>query len=519
MSKRFNSTGICIPKKHYMVDIENKLNQIEELVDQEDYFIINRPRQYGKTTTLSLLEQKCKYKYLVISSSFEGIGDDIFNNEENFSKKILDVFADSLEFDNEDKSEELRTLGKNLNDLKDVSRAITKFIKDSDKEVILLIDEVDKSSNNQLFLSFLGMLRNKYLNRDLGKDCTFKSVILGGVHDIKNLKLKLRDSETTKLNSPWNIAIDFTVDMSFNANEIKTMLDEYTTLNNLVMDTPNLSEILYYYTSGYPFLVSKLCKIIDEYLLTQKRPWTLDDITNAVKVILKESNTLFDDLIKNLENNKELNEYIFNIIFNGSNKLFNLDNPIINQAHIYGILKEENGLVKVSNRIFEQRIYNYFISKLENNIDNITPYNFRDNFINIDGSLDMDKILIKFQQFIKEQYSDKDSRFIEREGRMLFLAFIKPIINGIGFDFREVQIAQEKRLDVVITFNNFKYIIELKVWYGNEYHEKGLIQLTDYLDNQGLDRGYLIVYNFNKSKKYKKEHIKSKDKDIFVVYV
>jgi len=33
------------------------------------------------------------------------------------------------------------------------------------KPVILMIDEVDKSTDNQLFLSFLGMLRNKYLDR------------------------------------------------------------------------------------------------------------------------------------------------------------------------------------------------------------------------------------------------------------------------------------------------------------------------------------------------------------------
>ena len=52
MKKRFNTTGICIEDKHYMVNIENKLNEIENMVNRGDYFIINRPRQYGKTTTL-----------------------------------------------------------------------------------------------------------------------------------------------------------------------------------------------------------------------------------------------------------------------------------------------------------------------------------------------------------------------------------------------------------------------------------------------------------------------------------
>jgi uncharacterized membrane protein YjjP (DUF1212 family) len=56
----------------------------------------------------------------------------------------------------------------------DLSKAITKFVKGASKEVILFIDEVDKSSNNQLFLSFIGMLRNKYLSRKVAKDYTFK---------------------------------------------------------------------------------------------------------------------------------------------------------------------------------------------------------------------------------------------------------------------------------------------------------------------------------------------------------
>ena len=92
----------------------------------------------------------------------------------------------------------------------------------------------------------------------------------------------------------------------------------------------------------------------------------------------------------------------------------------------------------------------------------------------------MEKILFKISTIYKRTISDKDTKFIEREGRLLFLAFIKPIINGVGFDFRDVQIAEEKRLDVVITYNSFKYVIELKVWIWTAYHEKGLIQLALY---------------------------------------
>ena len=84
MKKRFNSTGVCVSRKHYMVDISNKLAKIEKLIENEFYFIINRPRQYGKTTTLSQLKKLLKEKYLVLSISFEGIGDKVFQCEKTF---------------------------------------------------------------------------------------------------------------------------------------------------------------------------------------------------------------------------------------------------------------------------------------------------------------------------------------------------------------------------------------------------------------------------------------------------
>ena len=518
MNRRFNTTGVCIPHLHYMVDITNKLMKIKNMIHRGDYFVINRPRQYGKTTTMYMLEQELKDEYLVLSISFEGLGDLIFEDERNFSKAILKVFADSIQFNYEEYSSKLYEMSEEVNDLNAVSKAITNFCIFVNKEIVLFIDEVDKSSNNQLFMSFLGMLRNKFLLRQQGKDKTFYSVILAGVYDIKNLKLKIREDDEKKYNSPWNIAVNFNVDMSFDSNEITTMLNEYSQDRNMSMDIKEISESIHFYTNGYPFLVSRLCQIIDEDIMSNNQKlWELEYINRAVKEILQENNTLFDDLIKNVENNIELREYIFDLIINSKDKTFNIDNPIINLGVVFGYLENFNGRVRIANRIFQERLYNYFSSKLENKTD-MSTYNFKENFI-IENGLDFEKILLRFQQFIKEQYSSIDSKFIEREGRLLFLAFIKPIINGVGFDFKEVQISEEKRLDIVVTYLSSKYVIELKIWRGIEYHKKGLNQLKEYLDIQGLDKGYLVVYNFNKDKEYKEEVIHYEGKEIFIVFV
>jgi hypothetical protein len=520
MKKRFNSTGVCVSRKHYMVDISNKLEKIRELIDNEFYFTINRPRQYGKTTTLNELVNTIQEEYLVISISFEGIGDKVFENEEEFSKVFIELLSESIELSDEDESLRLISLSNNIANLRDLSKIITNFVKGALKEIILIIDEVDKSSNNQLFLSFIGMLRNKYLNREVGKDYTFKSVILAGLYDVKSLKLKLRSEEEAKYNLPWNIAVDFNIDMSFSTQEISTMLEEYSKVNNLNMDIKAISEELHFFTGGYPYLVSRLCQIIDEKInIDCKKVWNKDHIQTAVKMLLEEKNTLFDTLIKNLENNKELYEYIEDLLVRGTEKSFNNYNPIIEIGITYGYFKNSNGKVVISNKVFAEIIYNYMESKLENFYSKMDLYNYRDAFIQPNGGLDIEKVLKKFQQFMKEQYSSKDEEFIEHHGRLLFLAFIKPIINGTGFDFKEVQISEEKRLDLVITYNNFKYIIEMKIWRGTKYHEEGISQLCNYLDIHNLHTGYLLIFNFNKNKEFKEGRINIAGKDIFEVYV
>jgi len=45
-----------------------------------------------------------------------------------------------------------------------------------------------------------------------------------------------------------------------------------------------------------------------------------------------------------------------------------------------------------------------------------------------------------------------------------------------------------------------QFVIELKIWRGNEYNERGERQLMDYLDYYNKDRGYLLSFNFNQKK-------------------
>jgi hypothetical protein len=86
--KRFNTTGTCFPDKHYMVDLSDRIAAIRAMVDNGDYFCINRGRQYGKTTTLEALDHALQRDCVVFSISFEGLDDDAFESEKALSKAM-----------------------------------------------------------------------------------------------------------------------------------------------------------------------------------------------------------------------------------------------------------------------------------------------------------------------------------------------------------------------------------------------------------------------------------------------
>ena len=55
-------------------------------------------------------------------------------------------------------------------------------------------------------------------------------------------------------------------------------------------------------------------------------------------------------------------------------------------------------------------------------------------------------------------------------------------------------------MDLVIHYRGEQSIIELKIWRGNAYNERGEEQLSNYLDYFHLTKGYMLSFNFNKKK-------------------
>lgn len=521
--RHFNVTGLCTPDKDYMADISNKVRQIRKMVDMEEYFTINRARQYGKTTTLQALKLSLNADYIVSRISFEGIGGTIFEDEAKFCLGFDELFGKSLRFTSATSKDILQwtSYSKDTVNFLRLSEKITDFC--MNRKVVLLIDEVDQASDNQVFLHFLGMLREKYLARKAKEDFTFFSVILAGVYDIKNMKLRMieRGYHSTakgdvKYNSPWNIAANFDIDMSFSVREISSMLSEYETEHHTGMDILCTATQIWDYTRGYPFLVSRICQEIDENGLT----WDNTGIQMSVKNILMEKNTLFDDISHHLENNEELRSFMYELLILGQEKHFERTNATVDLAATFGFIRNDGGRAVIDNRLFEIKIANYFISRNQEDKKQVKITGVLSEDVIQGGLFCMEYVLETFSRHYAELYENiKNRKFLEENGRILFLTYLRPLINGKGFYHIESRTNTERRMDLVVDYGTEQYILELKRWYGLKKHEDAYEQLYEYLESNHAEKGYLLTFDFRKQKKQQMHWITYKGKRIFDVII
>ena len=514
VGKVFNVSGDCKPKLHYMVDITERLKKIKEFVDRGEYFVMNRARQYGKTTTLRALKGYLQEEYTVISLDFQKLGAHVFRDENTFSLVFARYFLNELKRDKQSLKDGMKEITceiqeivqaeKNNFNLFELFLKLDRICDESDKPVVLLIDEVDNAGNTQVFFDFLAQLRGCYLDRD--ETPTFRSVILAGVYDIKNLKLKIRADGEHHTNSPWNIAADFDVDMSLSESGIAGMLKEYEQDFQTGMDIGDMAELLFDYTSGYPYLVSRLCKLMDEYIVgsedfpDKKEVWTKEGFLTAVRRLLTEENTLFESLDHKLIDYPELKEMLKDLLLKGRTIEYVPGDMGIRMAAMFGFVKVENGMVSVANRIFETRLYNGFLAEQARQME-IAQYaaEEKNQFI-VDGQLDMERVIRKFVSHYTELFGSNNEKFLEDNGRSIFLLYLKPIINGTGNYYIEARTRTKRRTDLIIDFRGRQYIIELKIWHGEEYNRRGEEQVMEYLDAYQLKRGYMVSFNFNKKK-------------------
>ena len=508
-----------------MVDLSKRVAEIKKMIDAGEYFAINCARQYGKTTTITALREFLASDYDVVSLDFQGIGDAGFRTEQSFVRAFCRLLKKKqnnynlLPEEIKAQIDEFLSRKEDKAELDELFITIGEWCEISKRPVVLIIDEVDSATNNRVFPDFLAQLRDGYIARDTDQTAAFQSVILAGVTDVKHLRSKIRDDEHHKENSPWNIAADFDIDMSLSEDGINGMLIEYEKDHHTGMDTAFIANQIRNYTNGYPFLVSRICQLIDEHIsriVPLSKAWTWQGLEEAVKLLLSENNTLFQSLTKNLNNCPDLKASVRSILMEGTKIAYNAQQDEIVQMQMYGLIRNDHNTVRVSNRIFEMMLYNLFLTEeeLKQNIFSRAGDLEKNKFVQ-DGKLNMRLILKGFIETYTEIFGPLEEKFKEKDGREQFLLYLKPIINGTGNYYIEAQTRDQTRTDVIVDYLGRRYIIELKIWHGSKRHEEGEKQISEYLDYFGLTTGYMLSFYFNKKKETGVKQIRFGDKLLY----
>ena len=188
------------------------------------------------------------------------------------------------------------------------------------------------------------------------------------------------------------------------------------------------------------------------------------------------------------------------ILYSGERVQYNAYKKSFEIATMFNYITNDNGAVKISSRILETWLYELFYVE-DGMVSEMTSMSgFDKNQFIENGQLNIEKIIQRFIVHYNDIYGDTDEKFHERECRKYFMFYVKPIINGVGNYYIESQTRDLLRTDMIIDYLGHQYVIEMKIWRGNSYNERGEKQLLEYLDYYHLNKGYLVSFCFNKNK-------------------
>ncbi len=505
--RRFWTQGPVNSQEHYVVSRSDEIADYIKRVDEGRYVVLFAPRQTGKTTFFqdaltALVADSVSVEqaidYFPIQLNF-----DVYKNLDlaTFYGHLYEQMREEIEAVFQGRgcvpSEALREFleGTTLTDHLSMMRFFKRFARFLDAEhdgqqVVFVIDEFDGIP--QVALSdFLHTLRHIYIS---GKPRCPHSVGIIGVKSIAQLNYD-------RSISPFNIQDEFHLP-NFTLEQVQELLGQYTEEVGQSF-IPEVIASIHKQTAGQPVLVNRFAQILAEELdIPKSEPITMAHFSKAHAQLLHERNTNIEHLTTNIRRNPRFESVLMRIMARDEGVDFNMDDDIISELAMYGVIKKaSDGMCEILNPIYLYRIMRTFKPTVNGLEAQYLPKGPNENFLNYitpTGRIDMGLLLDNFRDFIARagfkilQVPDTPQ---ESVGRHLLLAYLDQFVKDIGgFMHIEVQTGRG-RMDIIITHNQQKYIIETKIWRGDHRYQAGKKQLAAYLRAEGVREGYYVVFD------------------------
>lgn len=492
--KFFTTEGPVNKDDHYCLTLRLNKEELDTLIERKKYFVLHAPRQTGKTTAIlnfaQALNQEKKYKAVYVnieaaqaarSRVLEGMGAILSAINNAIIRYVPEDEAIYRQYWENKTAKEI--------DSNELNNFLTYWSAHSEKPIILFIDEIDSLSGDTL-ISVLRQLRAGYTNRP--KEFP-QTVCLIGVRDVRDYRIWSEiEHAQVQGGSAFNIKAESLRLGDFTKEEVKELYLQHTQATGQKF-TDDAIDHACYLTQGQPWLVNALAYQVcfrDKRYLDRSITITKEMIEEAKETIIQRRDTHIDVLIDRLHEPRV--REIIDALINGQESMEGFKADDLQYCRDLGLVKQKG--YEIANPIYQEILPRELTYTTQEQIQDKNSW-----YQNEDGSLNFEKLMLRFQEFYRENSEHWLHSFDYKESgpHLLLMAFFQRVINGGGSIYREYALGR-KRVDLLIKWKDQKIVLELKVLKpGKKTLEEGLKQTSGYMDGSNATEGHLVIFDRN----------------------
>ncbi len=498
--RKFNIAGPIVATKHYCIPPLQRSGseEVVQLVEDANYFIVYAPRQTGKTTTLRALCDTLNDRgYRAVHANIQparDAGDEL----DRAIRSVFDVLTLREETTlGEDTLERIvESLEPGFRPDTAVLKAFSRWARADPRPLVVVLDEVDALGRASLLL-LLDQLRAGYETRPKRFP---HSIVVCGLRNV-------RDYFTPRA-SPFNIVAKSLRLGDFSETEVRDLLGQHTEETGQRFTEEAIAEV-WRSTRGQPWLVNALAYgacFEDPEGRDRSRDITPTLIGTARERLILEGPAHFGQIAQRLREDRV--RRVLDPILAGVETAPDFVADDLRYARDVGLIATDPP-VRIANPIYGEVVPRLLAEEVE-------PRVVLDDapFVRADSGLAVPALLRAFQQFFREnaEWWLRDSRFHEYGAQVLLQAFLQRVVNAGGHITREHGLGRG-RTDLLISWRKREepqvFVIECKVRRQrdglDEVIRRGALQTAGDVDRSGAAEGHLLIFDRDEHKSWEEK--------------
>ena len=500
----FNVAGPVRLDDHYAIPPLERVDvdELLGLIRAKQYFVLHAPRQTGKTSALIALR-------------------DLLNSGEVGSFRCVNVNVEVGQVARDDTARGMRAILSNLaesalllgDDYPDriwpdvlakagpdnaLKGLLARWCVANPVPLVLLVDEIDSLVGDTL-LSVLRQLRAGYEQRPEGFP---QSVVLCGVRDIRDYRIRSSAGEVIAGGSPFNVAAKSLRMGDFTEAETRALMAQHTDETGQRFSAATLDSV-WTQTRGQPWLVNALCAgacFDNKAGRDRSRTIEVDDVYAAREELILSRRTHLDQLAHKLEEAR-VRRVVEPILSGGEVRHHARDLEYVRDL---GLLAPDSP-PRIANPIYAEVVPRELGYVLQDSLDIQVAW-----YVDDAGRLDMTRLLTAFGTFFGEHadhWLDHLGDYREAGPQLILQSYLQRVVNGGGRIEREYGLGRG-RTDLLVLWPREagqpsdlweRFVVECKVLRDSDRKslagtiERGVEQTLGYMAKCGAEEGHLVV--------------------------